>query len=442
MMKKSLRDIVVVGFALFAMFFGAGNLIFPPFLGLVSGDQWFPGAIGFLITGVGLPLLGVIAASKAGGSLEAVGQNVGPRFGRIFTIAIILSIGPLFAIPRTAATTFEMGVEPFLSGSPSMLIVSISSIVFFLLVLYFSINPSKVIDKVGKILTPALLIALIIIIIKGIISPLGDPISTGIEGPFSKGFTEGYNTMDALASLIFTSIMVKYFVDKGYKDTKSQISLTIKAGIVSAIGFLIIYGGLTYLGATASGLYDSSIRQPELTAGIAKGLLGTAGQTILSISVSLACLTTAIGLMATSADYFSKLSKGKVSYKAMVIGMSIFSCVISVVGVSSIVKISQPILVLLYPLATVLMILVILDRFITNKNIYKGAVIGAFIISLFQALKMLNIPIDSINNGILYINNLIDKIPLAEYSLPWVIPSIICMIISSLFKTGKMELSE
>lgn len=436
-MTKSFKDIIVVGFALFAMFFGAGNLIFPPYLGLKAGEQWLPGMIGFLITGIGLPLLGIIAASKAGGSLEAVGQSISKSFGRIFTMAIMLSIGPLFAIPRTAATTFEMGVEPFLTFSHNKLIVGISSAVFFLIVVYFAINPSKVIDKVGKILTPALLIALIIIIIKGIVYPLGEPISTGIEGSFGKGFTEGYNTMDALASLIFTSIVVKYFVDKGYKDIRSQISLTIKSGIISTIGFIIIYGGLTYLGATASGIYNSNIGQPALTAQIAKDLLGTTGQTILSISVGLACLTTAIGLTATCGEYFSKLTKYKISYKAMVIGMSIFSCIISVVGVSLIVKISQPVLVLLYPLATILMVLVIFNKFISNKNVYKGAVIGAFIISLFQSLKVLNIPIYFINNEILYINKLIDMIPLSKYSLAWVIPSIICMLISLLFKSNK-----
>lgn len=425
-MNKSFKDIIVVGFALFAMFFGAGNLIFPPSLGLAAGDAYLPAMIGFLVTGIGLPLLGIIAASKAGGSLEAVGNKVGGVFSKIFAIAIMLSIGPLFAIPRTAATTFEIGIEPFL-GSTSKLVVAIVSIVFFAIVIFFTINPSTVIDKVGKILTPVLLIALLIIIVKGFISPVGDPISTGIVGPFSKGFTEGYNTMDALASMVFAGIVITYFIGRGYTDIRSQVRLTVKAGIVSSIGFIIVYGGLTYIGATVSGVYEQNTGQTALTIGIVRHLLGTTGQAILSVAVALACLTTAIGLTATCGQYFSKLTGGRVSHKAMVLIIAAFSCIMSVVGVSGIVKFSVPVLTMLYPVATVLMILVALDRFVINKNMYKGAVIGAFVISLFEALTAAGMPIASVNA-------IISKIPLAPLGLSWVIPSIVCMLIAMLFK--------
>lgn len=428
-MNKSLKDIMVVGFALFAMFFGAGNLIFPPSLGLASGDSYLPSMLGFLITGIGLPLLGIIAASKAGGSIEAVGNNVSKGFSRIFALAIMLSIGPLFAIPRTAATTFEMGIKPFFSSTSDVLTV-IVSIIFFAIVVYFSIVPSEVVDKVGKILTPALLIALIVIIIKGFITPLGDPIPTGIKGAFGIGFKEGYNTMDALASLVFAGIVIGYFVEKGYKDIKSQVSLTIKAGIVSSIGFIIVYGGLTYIGATASAVYEQGMDQTALTIGMTKLLLGSTGQTILSVAVVLACLTTAVGLTATCGDYFSKLTNGKVSYKATVIIVAVFGCVMSVVGVSTIVSIAVPVLVLLYPVATILMILTIFDKHIKNKNVYKGAVIGAFVVSIFTALNALGIEITAINN-------IIAKIPFKSYSLEWVIPSIIGMVIALLFKDKK-----
>ena len=440
-MNKSFKDIIVVGFALFAMFFGAGNLIFPPSLGLAAGDSWFPAMFGFILTGIGLPLLGIIAASKAGGSLEDVGNKVNKGFSRVFAISIMLSIGPLFAIPRTAATTFEMGVEPFLS-SKSTLTVAIVSVIFFAIVVFFTINPSKVIDKVGKILTPFLLISLLIIIFKGILTPVGDPVSTGITGPFSRGFTEGYNTMDALASMVFAGIVVSYFIEKGYTELTSQVKLTIKAGIVSSIGFIIVYGGLTYLGATVSGMYNQEIGQTALTIGIVRNLLGTTGQSILSLAVSLACLTTAVGLTATCGDYFSKLTGGKINYKAMILIIATFSCVMSVVGVSGIVKISLPVLILLYPIATVLMIMNIFDKFILYKSMYKGAVIGAFIVSLFEALKAAEIPVDALNNFVNFVmDNIVSKIPLAQYSLSWVIPSIVCMIIAMvigmLFKDKK-----
>ncbi|MEG0371690.1 MAG: branched-chain amino acid transport system II carrier protein, partial [Clostridium sp.] len=222
-------------------------------------------------------------------------------------------------------------------------------------------------------------------------------------------------------------IVIGYFVQKGYTDIKSQISLTLKAGIVSSIGFIIVYGGLTYIGATASSVLPANTKSTALTIEIVNRLLGSTGQTILSIAVGLACLTTAIGLTATCSEYFSKLLKGKISYKSMVLIIAVFSCVMSISGVSTIIKISIPVLVMLYPIATVLMVLVVLDRFIPNKNMYKGAVIGAFIVSLFEALAAAKMPIE-------VVNELIKKIPLAEYSLAWVIPSIICMFIAMLFK--------
>ncbi|KMT21092.1 branched-chain amino acid transport system II carrier protein [Clostridium cylindrosporum] len=430
-MNKSFKDIIIVGFALFAMFFGAGNLIFPPSLGLSVGDAWLPGMIGFIITGIGLPLLGIIAASKAGGSVRDVGDKVSKGFSKVFAIAILLAIGPLFAIPRTAATTFEVGIKPFV-GTSSTLMITICSIIFFLITVYFTINPTTVVDKVGKILTPFLLIALLVIIVKGIITPIGTPINTGVTGSFGKGFIEGYNTMDALASLVFAGIVIKYFVDKGYSDIKSQVSLTIKAGIVSSIGFIIVYGGLTYIGATTSGVYKAGMDQTALTINIARSLLGTTGQSVLSVAVALACLTTAVGLTATCGEYFSNLTKGKVSYKAMVIIVSVFSCVMSVVGVSTIVKISVPVLVLLYPVAAVLMVLTVFDKFIRNKNVYKGAVIGAFVVSLFDALTIAKLPIESVNT-------MISKIPLAGFGLGWIIPSIVGMLIGLLFKYNKKQ---
>ncbi|MEG1416487.1 MAG: branched-chain amino acid transport system II carrier protein [Clostridium sp.] len=428
-MNKSFKDVLVVGFALFAMFFGAGNLIFPPSLGLAAGQAWFPAMIGFLITGIGLPLLGIIAASKAGGSIEDVGNRVNKTFSKVFAISVLLAIGPLFAIPRTAATTFEIGVAPFV-GEASTMVVAIVSIIFFAVTIFFAINPSTVIDKVGKVLTPFLLIALLIIIFRGIVSPAGTPIDTGIEASFGRGFVDGYNTMDALASMVFAGIVIGYFIQKGYTDIKSQVSLTIKAGIVSAIGFVVVYGGLTYLGATVSGEYPADISQTKLTIEIVRQILGQTGQSILSVAVALACLTTSVGLTATCADYFSKQFSGKLGYKALVIIISVFSCVVSIFGVSTIVSFSVPILILMYPIVTVLMILTVFDKIVVNNNMYKGAVIGAFAVSIFEALTAAGMPIEAVNV-------LIAKIPLAGFSLSWVIPSIIGMLIAMLFKPKK-----
>lgn len=245
---KKIKDIIVVGFALFAMFLGAGNLIFPPTLGAIAGDQWIGALVGFILTGVGLPVLGVVAASKAGGKSTDVAKHLGEKPAMFLTFMIVICIGPLLAIPRTAAVTYEIGIKPlFPNASPI-----ISAIVFFLITLFFTINSTKVIDKVGAILTPLLLVVLAVIILVGIFSPIGIPINTGNEHNFLRGFEEGYQTMDALASLVFATIIIQSIADKGYDDLKDRIRITITAGIIAAMGLFIVYGGFLYLGATAS----------------------------------------------------------------------------------------------------------------------------------------------------------------------------------------------
>ncbi|SHK43202.1 branched-chain amino acid transport system II carrier protein [Tepidibacter formicigenes] len=425
-MNKTSKDVLVVGFALFAMFFGAGNLIFPPSLGLMSGTNWIPSLIGFLLTGIGMPLLGIIAASKAGGSLSDLADKVSPTFSKILGTVIMLAIGPLLAIPRTGATTFEMGVKPLFPGVSPI----ITSIFFFGITLFLAINPSGVVDKIGKILTPVLLIALITIIFKGITSPIGSPIDTGLKNPFSKGFTEGYQTMDALASMVFAGIVIGSLVQKGYTDTKQQIKLTIMSGLVAAIGLALVYGGLMYLGATGSGVFPGDIAKTDLTIAITERILGNTGKVLIGISVSLACLTTSVGLTATCGEYFSKLSKGKLSYKAVAIIVTVFSAVVSNFGVETIVKIAVPLLVTVYPVGIILIVMNIFDDFIPNKTAYTGAVFGALCVSLFDALAAMEIQISPIANVIL-------KLPLADAGFAWITPAVIGSIISILILKKK-----
>ncbi|MEJ8553291.1 branched-chain amino acid transport system II carrier protein [Tepidibacter sp. Z1-5] len=418
-MNKTSKDVIVVGFALFAMFFGAGNLIFPPALGLMTGDTWVPGLIGFLLTGIGMPVLGIIAASKAGGSLSDLADKVNPTFSKIIGTVIMLAIGPLLAIPRTGATTFEMGFAPvFPSVSPILV-----SVIFFGVTLFLVINPSGIVDKIGKVLTPVLLVSLLVIIIKGIMNPIGTPVDTGMLNPFSKGFTEGYQTMDALASMVFAGIVIGSLVQKGYTDTKDQIKLTVMSGLVAATGLAIVYGGLMYLGATSSGIFPADISRTQLTISITERILGNAGKALIGISVSLACLTTAVGLTATCGEYFSNLSNGRIGYKPIVIGVTVFSAVMSNFGVDTIVKIAVPLLVTVYPVGIILIVMNIFDDYIPNKTAYTGAVFGAVCISLFDALAAMGTPI-------LAVSELISKLPLASSGFAWILPAIVGSIIA------------
>lgn len=420
-MNNKKQDILVVGFALFAMFFGAGNLIFPPTLGLQSGTQVLSSIVGFLLTGVGLPLVGIIAVAKFGGNLEVLGSRVNQSFGIVITIIVTLAIGPFLAIPRTSATTFEMGVLPFFPNMNSI----VFSIIYFAIVLFFVLRPSSLIDSIGKVLTPALFVTLLVIIIKGIVTPLGAIGVSKIATPFSTGFKEGYQTMDALASTVLGSIVVASIKAKGYKDSKEVAGLTIKAGIVAIVGLGVIYGGLAYLGATATG-FSTDLSRAQLIIGITESILGSFGKVLLGVAVGLACLTTAIGLTAATGEYFSKLTKNKLSYNVVCIITAAISMVISNAGVDQITSLAVPLLVIIYPVVIALILITFLDKYIQHRVIYSGVIYTALIVSVIEVFVSYNVPIPGLSKVFLLI-------PLAKEGFAWVIPTIAVGVLLVIF---------
>jgi LIVCS family branched-chain amino acid:cation transporter len=403
-MGKKTTDVIVVGVALFAMFFGAGNLILPPFMGLMAGTTWKFALLGFLITGIGMPLLGIMAAARAGGTVEHLGNRVNPLFGRIMSILVILAIGPLLAIPRTCATAYEMGIRPaFESFHPA-----IFSVVFFGVTLAFAAW----------------------IILKGVFTPVGPIVDVGFERPFGNGFREGYLTMDTLASIVFAQIVIAALVFKGYANVGEQVKMTSFAGLIAATGLGLVYGGLMYLGSTAGSVYPPDVERTDLLIGITQRLLGGGGKVALGGAVGLACLTTSIALTATVGDYFSTLSKGKVGYTAICIATVVFSAVFAIVGVTTILAVSVPVLVTMYPVAICLIILTLLGRAVAHSAVYAGAVIGALSTSMFEALTAANLPIEIVNTAITYI-------PLANAGFAWIVPGVVGALIGmALAKTG------
>lgn len=417
-MNNKRQDILVVGFALFAMFFGAGNLIFPPTLGLQSGSQVLSSIIGFLLTGVGLPLIGIVAVAKFG-NLETLGSKVSQKFGTILTIIVILAIGPFLAIPRTSATTFEMGILPFFPSMNS----TIFSIIYFAIVLFFVLRPSSIIDNIGKVLTPALFIILSVIIIKGFISPLG-PIEAGkLSAPFATGFKEGYQTMDALASTVLGTIIVSSIKAKGYKDSQEVASLTVRAGIVAIVGLGIIYGGLAYLGATAS-IFSADISRAQLIIGITEGIFGNLGKVLLGLAVGLACLTTAIGLTAATGEYFSKLTKNKLSYNTVCILTAIIGMVISNAGVDQITSLAEPLLVVIYPVVIALILITFLDKYIQHNAIYSGVIYTVLAISIIEVLVGYNVQMFGLEK-------IFSVLPLANQGFAWLVPAIVVGLVTA-----------
>ena len=431
MNNKKALDVVVVGFALFSMFFGAGNLLFPPYLGLVSGTNWIVSLSGFILTDIILALVVVMAAVKFDGDLDLTLSRAGKKFARAIIIASILCIGPLLAIPRNGATTYEMGIAPIL-GFDTPVAKLIVSIIFFGLTLLLTIRPSKVVDIIGKFLTPALLVCLAILIIMGIINPIGDLSSSQLieNNLFAEGVAQGYQTLDTLAAVAFSTVAITAIIQRGYSDSKEKVKLTLQSGLISGVFLALVYAGLTYLGSMLSTTYGVDTPQASLMVVITNAILGKPGKIILGIIVSLACLTTSIGLTSSAASYFSNISNGKLKYQTLVIGICVFSLILANFGVSTIIQFSAPVLEIDCPVLVALIGTTFLDKYIKNDNAFKGVAYVTLLISILSVGSSLF--------NITQVSDLLSKLPLAQYGFNWILPAILGGIIGNFIKTKKV----
>ncbi|EGY76445.1 branched-chain amino acid transport system II carrier protein [Peptoniphilus indolicus] len=417
-MKRNI--ILISAMALFSMLFGAGNLIFPPTLGMLVGDQFITAFLGFVITGVGLVLLGIVSTIKAGGTIDSVAKKLGTPAAKLFGTLILLSIGPGIAIPRTAATTFEV-----IRGSllPNLNPVLVSAI-FFGLTLFFTFSPNGIIDSIGKFLTPALLITLAIIIIKSILTPIGKIVPTGFENSFSYGFQEGYQTMDMIAALAFTVLLIDGFKKHNISDKDEIASLTLKSGVIATFALALVYFGLARAGATVSGLNLQDYSRVDLLLYIAESLLGNAGKIFISLAMSLACLTTSIGLTSTVANFFERSSNHKIKFSVWAILSTLVSGYFSIMGVDQIVSVAAPILIGLYPVSMVLIFLNLFPSVFKKSSTYIGAVLGACIPainSIFSAV---------VGHGL--VDNLVVTLPASLQSFYWIIPAVVLGLLFTL----------
>lgn len=423
----SLWEKLSVGFMLFALFLGAGNIIFPPLLGQQSGEHFVLAIIGFLITGVGLPLLGVITVAKSGGELQDMAGRISPLFGVIFTSIVYLAIGPFFAMPRTGTVSYELGVKPYLSETTlsSFWPLLIFSIVFFLITMFFALNPSKLIDRVGKILTPALLLVIAALAIKSIVTPMdgaGKAIGNYVSNPFGEGFVQGYLTMDFLAALIFGIVIVEALKGKNITHKPTVVKTTIFAAFVAATGLALVYLSLGYIGSSSFKTIGAFDNGADIITQSANVLYGQFGNILLTAVILLACLTTSIGLMTASSEFFHKIFPS-VSYKGWVLIFTIFSTVVANIGLEQLITVSLPVLLAIYPLAIVLMILTLASKWFNDaRAVYITALIFTALVSLYDGLKQANITITGYEN-------LLNLIPLYSTGIGWLIPAIVGAII-------------
>ncbi len=408
-MKKTKFDWLVIGLALFSMFFGAGNLIFPPSIGLAMGEGWITSAMGFALTGIGLPVLGVLTMNKVG-NFENFAGGVSKLFFTMYSLLLMASV--VFTnTPRTAATAYELGLLPNLGGfhiSPVII-----SIIFFGVTLYMSINPSKAIDRVGKILTPTIVTIVLAMIYLGATNKIATPGAPHVsDNAFGFGFSQGYQTMDGIMAGLFSMVILAELTVRGYKKQEERASIIKRASIVTGVGLSTIYLGLFYLGATGNQYFPADISRAALVANFVTLFLGKYGNLIFGICVIAACLSTAIALTMVVSEFFSKTYK--MDYKKVAVVSCALSAFMANFGVDKIVIIAEPILGILYPITIVLIFLGILG--IDVQAVRRSCVTVAGILALLQII------VDGTDIAVM--EAIYRSIPLSSQGFVWVVPTV------------------
>ncbi len=438
-MKLGKRQILLVSFMLFSLFFGAGNLIFPPFLGQNAGSQTIWAMAGFLVTAVVLPILGVIVVARFGG-LDYLGQKVGKRFGLVFAVVIYLAIGPGLGIPRAASVPFEMAVAPYLSSSANTTLwMLVYSFVFFLIALWLCLTPNKLVERIGKFLTPSLLFLLVFLFVSFLIGGQKEIAQAQVaydQLPFLKGFTEGYNTMDAIAALNFGLVIATTLKAFGCNEKKVQINYAIKAGCIAGTILAIIYMMLSYMGMCSSGVYEIQSNGAWTLRCIVYQLFGNAGALLLAAIFTLACLTTCVGLINSISLFFSQKFE-KVSYRKWVLIITGFSFVVCNLGLNTILSISVPVLNAIYPISIVLILLGMThDFWKENRYVYPVVITGTSLISIVYSLEQIGIQIPALSQL------LNEYLPLYSLGYGWIVVACFLLLICLIFGNRKVEMTK
>lgn len=436
-MKKKLLDTIIIGFALFAIFFGAGNLIFPPYLGVTAGENWGIATLAFLISDPLLSIIAVMVVAALGGSALNVGRRVHPLFASALAAICVLLIGPIFAVPRTGASTHEIFVQSYVPEAPQW----ITSLVFFGIVLWITYQENSVMDAIGKYLTPILLIILFLIFVGAVLQPNASFAATDRTGLFAQGFKEGYQTMDVLGAPLLAGVVMKDITRRGYLNKKDQFRMMFGVGIVAFILLAVVYSTLAYSGASMSTVIDTTAQRAAMLTTIVKNLLGSWGQLAMGLAVCFACLTTAIGLTTTCGQYFEEVSKGKISYKKTILVTVAVEFIISLVGVDSLINLAVPVLTFIFPIMIALILFSAFDQYIPYDWTYLGAVVGAGIVGLVQGINTLS----QLLGGTLLEDAVtwIGTFPLATYGLEWIVPTfagaLTFTILAAILKPKQLE---
>ena len=428
------HNLFFVGLTLFSMFFGAGNLIFPPFLGAQAGTSTWLAMLGFAISAIGLPILGVVAVAKSGG-LPVLAGRVGKRFAWVFTLLIYLSIGPGLAIPRTASTSFEMAVTPFWQEAPGW-VLPVYSLIFFTVAMLVAFRPEKLTDRLGKLLGPVLLILILVIMVGCLVhSPggYGAPNGNYTGNVLSQGFLDGYQTMDTIAALNFGIIIALNIQNRGVTESASVVRCTIQAGWIAGGVLLVVYSILAHIGAVSGGTFPGATNGAGVLTNLVAWLYGPMGSILLGLIFVIACLNTCIGLFSCCSEYFYQMVP-KISYRLWVVIFAVISFFVSIAGLDAIIAISVPILNAIFPVAIVLIVLGLAHNLTGHFPLsYPWAIGFTGVVSVIYALGQAGIKLPLLTGWI-------QGLPLYQAGLCWLVPALagccIGMFFSCLKKVG------
>lgn len=441
--RLSYKQRVLVAGTLFGMFFGAGNLIFPVHLGQLAGWNVIPAMIGFIITAVGIPVLGVAAIGNThSDGLQALSSKVGKGYGYVFTCLLYLTIGPFFAIPRCATTSFTTGVQPMLGGLPEGVALLVFSLIFFALVLFFSLRPAGITVWIGKIINPLFLIFLAVLVISALCNP-GAPVSAvEPDGAYQdsalfSAFIEGYGTMDAIAGLAFGIVVIDIIRSMGVTDDAAVAKDVLRSGVLTGILMAVIYVATILMGAQSRGLFHISENGGIALAQISGHYLGGAGSLILALTITLACLKTSIGLVTSCAEAFARMFPRAFSYKVWAVIFSVFSFGVSNFGLSRLIEYSLPVLMFLYPLSITLILLALCGRlFGHDRAVYVSVTVFTGIAAMFDLFKTLPAALQGgpIHNAVAFANR---YLPLFSLNLGWVVPALAGLALGLILRKRK-----
>lgn len=421
-----LKKAALTGLLLFGMFFGAGNLIFPPTLGVLSGEQFWPAVLGFVLSGVGIAVLAlIIGMLNPKGYVDDISKKISPWFATLYLVVLYLSIGPFFAMPRTATVAYEVGVFPMLPESWTNGGLTVFTLIYFAAAYFIVLNPSKVLDRIGRLLTPIFALLIVLLVSLGI-AKYGSEMPQQAEGDyvskaFGMGFIEGYNTLDALASVAFSVVAVQTLKQLGFNDRKEYVSTIWLVGFVVALGFSVLYIGLAYLGNHFP--ISSSVVNSEMNKGVyilshaTQAIFGQSAQWFLAAMVIMTCFTTTAGLIVSTAEFFASRFP-RFSYKIYATLFTLMGLGVANMGLNAIIQFSLPVLLILYPITIAIVLLVMLNKLITLSKL--GMQISIFLVTLVSVTSVLG---EQLNISIL--SEIIHHLPFATLSLPWLVPGLI-----------------